>query len=166
MNYLLLYGGPVSFEVKSKLLRNLKTNIESVTPSPVLQKRIRYIFDELMSNVHEYYTQQGFSGEITSIDSHLKTDKLLEFILISTIGEADKAAFKKHIDHINSLDEAGLKAFYKEKMNKTDSEKGRAGGIGLLTIRMKSGNPIQYEFKKNKTSDIVVLKTVLNLKDE
>ncbi len=165
MNYLFSYSGPVSFQVKKQLLRNIKSNTEAIAKSPLLQKRIRYIFDEMVSNVYEYYAQHGFSGEITSIDGYLKSDNLLEFVLTSTLGKADQEPFKKHVDFINSLDEAGLKDFYKKKLNENNSDKGNAG-IGLISIRMKSGNPIEYEFKKSKSEDIVFLKTIINLKNE
>lgn len=165
MRYLFSYSGPINFKVKRQLLRNIKSNTETITTSLVLQKRIRYIFDEMVSNVYEYYTQQGFTGEITSIDGYLKPDGLLEFVLTSTLEEADIEPFKNHVDFINSLDEAGLKAFYKRKLNSIETEKGKVG-IGLISIRMKSGNPISYEFKKNKSIDTVFLKTTLNLKNE
>lgn len=165
MNYLFSYSGPVSFKIKRQLLRNIKSNTEAVTTDPLIQKRIRYIFDEMVSNVYEYYTHEGFLAEITGIDGCLKPHNHLEFILTSTIGEADKEPFKNHIDYINSLDEKGLKDLYKRKLNAVETEKGKVG-LGLLSIRMKSGNPIEYEFKNNKTGNMVFLKTVINLKNE
>ena len=165
MNYLFSYSGPVSFKIKRQLLRNIKSNTEAVTTNPAIQKRIRYIFDEMVSNVYEYYVHEGFSAEITGIDGHLKLNNQLEFVLTSTIGEADKEPFKNHIDYVNSLDEAGLKSFYKIKLNAVDTEKGKVG-LGLLSVRMKSGNPIEYEFKTTKSGNMLFLKTVINLKNE
>ncbi|MHB8403407.1 MAG: DUF6272 family protein [Bacteroidia bacterium] len=143
----------------------MKSKTDTIVKSPLLQKRIRYIFDELVSNVYEYYKQQGFSGEITSVDGYFKPNNWLEFSLISTLGKADKASLKKHIDFINSLDEAGLKDFYKKKLNEPTSAKASAG-IGLISIRMKSRNPIEYEFKKSKSDDVVFFKIIINLKNE
>ena len=162
MNYVFSYSGPVNFKVKRQLLRSIKSTTEAITLNPVIQKRIRYIFDEMVSNVYEYYARQGFSAEITGIDGNLRSDNYLEFILTSTIGEADKESFKKHIDYINSLDDAGLKDFYKRKLNEPGTNSDQVG-LGLLSIRMKSGNPITCEFKKNKSGDIVLLKTVIKL---
>lgn len=165
MNYIFSYSGPVSFQVKKQLIRNIKSSTEIIAKSPVLQKRIRYIFDEMVSNVYQYYKEHGFSGEITSIDGNLKPGNVLEFSLTSTLGKEDIESFKRHVDFINSLDEAGLKEFYKKKLNEEDTVNGNAG-IGLISIRMKSGNPIEYEFKKSKSEDVVFLKTIINLKHE
>ncbi len=165
MNYIFSYSGPVSFEVKKQLIRNIKSSTEIIAKSSVLQKRIRYIFDEMVSNVYQYYKEHNFSGEITSIDGNLKPGNVLEFSLTSTLGKNDIEPFKRHVDFINSLDEMGLKDFYKRKLNEGDSENGNAG-IGLISIRIKSGNPIEYEFKKSKSEDVVFLKTIINLKHE
>jgi|ERR1700757_1697277 len=164
MNYLFSYSGPVSFKIKRQLLRNIKSNTETVTKSILVQKRIRYVFDEILSNVYEYYKQHDFSNETTSIDGYLKPNTL-EFILNSTVTETDKEALKKHLDFINSLDETGLKKLYKARLEEKNTDKVTAG-IGLISIRIKTGNPITYEFKKTTTADTVLLKIVLNLNNE
>jgi len=165
MNYLFSYSGPISFTVKRQLLRNIKSNTEAVTKSVLIQKRIRYVFDEILSNVYEYYIQQNFPNETTGIDGYLKPNNTLEFILISAISEADEEVFKNYLNQINALDEKGLKELHKKKLKENNAQTANAG-IGLISIRIKTANPILYEFKKNKTVNSVVLKIVLNLKDE
>lgn len=164
MNYLFSYSGPVSFKIKRQLLRNIKSGTEAVTKSILIQKRIRYVFDEIISNVYEYYKQHDFSNETTSIDGYLKPN-ILEFVLNSTVTEEDKDLLKNHLDNINSLDEVGLKNLYKLRLEEKNTVKANAG-IGLISIRIKTGNPITYEFKKTTLADIVQLKIVLNLNNE
>jgi hypothetical protein len=164
MNYLFSYSGPVSFKIKRQLLRNIKSNTEIVTKSILVQKRIRYVFDEIISNVYEYYKQHDFSNETTSIDGYLKPNEL-EFVLNSTVSQADKELLKNYLDLINSSDEAGLKKLYKARLEEKNTDKANAG-IGLISIRMKTGNPITYEFKKTTNADTVLLKIVLNLNNE
>ena len=51
----------------------------------------------------------------------------------------------KHCETINSLDKEALKKFYKKQI-KSSREKGKkGGGIGLIDIVRKSGNPIYYK---------------------
>jgi hypothetical protein len=164
MNYLFSYSGPVSFKIKRQLLRNIKSGTEAVTKSTLIQKRIRYVFDEILSNVYDYYKEHNFSNETTSIDGYLKPNEL-EFVLSSTVSETDKESLKNHLDHINALDEGGLKTLYKKRLDEKNNERANAG-IGLISIRLKTGNPIHYEFKKTTLADTVLLKIVLNLSDE
>ena len=143
----------------------IKSSTERITTSMVLQKRIRYIFDELISNIYEYYQEQNFSGEITSVDGLLQSNNFLEFVLTSNIDPIDKESLKDHIDYINSLDARGLKDFYKKKLGEKEIQKNKVG-IGLISIRMKSGNPIKYEFKKSRELDVVSLKIGIALINE
>jgi hypothetical protein len=164
MNYLFSYSGPISFTVKRQLLRNIKSNTEAVTKSILIQKRIRYVFDEIISNVYQYYIQHNLPDETTSIDGYLKSNKL-EFVIHSTVTHEDKDSLKNYLDLINSLDEKGLKELYKKKLKENNPETANAG-IGLISIRLKTGGPILHAFKKTTMADSIVLKIVLNLKDE
>ena len=165
MNYLFSYSGPVSFKVKRQLLRNIKGGTEAVTKSVLVQKRIKYVFDEIISNVYEYYKQNNLSHETTTITGFLRPNRTLEFDLQSLVSEEDKDTLKNHLDTINTLDEKGLKDLYKKRLKENDAETVNAG-IGLISIRIKTGNPIAYEFKKIKTEHSLQLKIVLNLADE
>jgi len=165
MNYLFSYSGPVSFKIKRQLLRNIKGGTEAVTKSILVQKRVRYVFDEIISNVYEYYKQHNLSNETTTITGFLRPNRTLEFELQSLVSEEDKETLKNHLDNINTLDEKGLKDLYKKKIKENNADIVNAG-IGLISIRIKTGNLITYEFKKNKNEHSILLKIVLNLSDE
>ncbi|MFI5141852.1 MAG: DUF6272 family protein [Bacteroidia bacterium] len=165
MNYLFSYSGPVSFKIKRQLLRNIKGGTEAVTKSILVQKRIRYVFDEIISNVYEYYKQHNLSNETTVIIGFLRPNRTLEFELQSLVSEEDKETLKNHLDNINVLDEKDLKDLYKKRIKENNADIVNAG-IGLISIRIKTGNPITYEFKKNKNEHSVLLKIVLNLSNE
>ncbi|HKC69267.1 MAG TPA: hypothetical protein VKG26_13610, partial [Bacteroidia bacterium] len=107
MNYLFSYSGPVSFKVKRQLLRNIKGGTEAVTKSVLVQKRIKYVFDEIISNVYEYYKQNNLSHETTTVTGFLRPNRTLEFDLQSLVSEEDKDTLKNHLDTINTLDEKG-----------------------------------------------------------
>ncbi len=164
MNCLFSYSGPVSFKIKKQLLQTVKRQSNLIATTPVLQKRVRYIFDEMVSNIYEYYQQHGFANEITKLDGYLQPDEYIEFVITSTVDKEDKEFLQNHLTLVNSLDETGLKNLYKKKLNEKETEKQNAG-LGLISVRIKAGNPITYEFKKNKLLDIVILKIVVNLKN-
>lgn len=54
---------------------------------------------------------------------------------------------KEKCDYINSLDEEGLKSYYKEQ-RKAPLEEGKGGGnIGFIDIARKTGNPILVKLR-------------------
>lgn len=165
MNYLFSYSGPVNFKVKRQLLRNIKSNTEAVAKSVVAQKRVRYVFDEIISNVYEYYKQHNLDGETTTVNGFLKPNHTLEFELNSVVSENDKESLKNLIDSINALNEQELKNLYKKKIKENNADVANAG-IGLISIRLKTQTPIVYEFKQNKNQHSILLKIALNLNNE
>jgi hypothetical protein len=159
------YKGPVNFQIKKGLKHSVKKRVEIVTKSLLQQKRIHYIFDEMVSNVYEYYKKYDFYRETTSIKMHVKSQNTLEIVMSNVLGQADKKSFKGYIDFINSLNEVELRKFHRKKLNENIGLSDNAG-VGLISIRRKSGNPIEYIFKKEQTKYIIFLKTIIKLKDE
>ena len=64
------------------------------------------------------------------------------------IGNNHIAGLTKKLEHINSLDKDGLKAYYKDLIKSAEiSEKGGAG-LGFVDIARKSGSKLEYDFQK------------------
>ncbi|HXD91715.1 MAG TPA: DUF6272 family protein [Bacteroidia bacterium] len=158
------YKGPVNFQIKKELKHTVKKRIEIITKSSLEQKRIHYVFDEMVSNVYEYYKENDFYKETTSIKMYVKSQNSLEIVMSSTLGKTDKKSFKGYIDFINSLNEVELRKFHRKKLNENMGLSDN-GGIGLISIRRKSGNPIDYMLKKEQTKYVIFLKTIINLKN-
>lgn len=67
------------------------------------------------------------------------------------------------LEKINSLDKAGLKEMYRDKIRTTKiSEKGGAG-LGFIDMAKKSGNKLSFHFEKmDEIHSFFSLKIVIN----
>ena len=53
---------------------------------------------------------------------------------------------RKHLDHINSLDRIEVDIFYKHRLFDMILDKNKSAGLGLIDLKIKSGNPLIYSF--------------------
>lgn len=65
----------------------------------------------------------------------------------NVIGNAKIDRIRDRIEHLNSLDGEGLRAFYRERMRAPrDSACSRDGGLGLIEIARRASSKIEYSF--------------------
>ncbi len=88
-------------------------------------------------------------------------------VSMGNITSADnKEKLTGYVEKLNSLDEAGVKEVYLETLNNgLISEKGGAG-LGFITMRMKSKNPLGYDFKEWKEDQVFFVVTTMLNKEE
>lgn len=73
-----------------------------------------------------------------------ETDQLVKITILNRISEAEANNVVDFIDKINPLEEEQLKNKYLRTLANGQFSKKHGAGLGLITIRLKSGNPIVY----------------------
>jgi hypothetical protein len=77
-----------------------------------------------------------------------KGDDSYKIITGNVIRNSKVPGLKESLEHINSLDKAGLSSLYKQQIMEAKlSEKGGAG-LGLIDIAKKTGSKLSYQFKE------------------
>lgn len=160
---LVSFNGVLSQEQVAKLETEVESKIiESGVPKGPL-KKIFFISVETLQNmlIHGNKDMSGkqhnfFILRKNGIKTQITSANLVEAKNISTLENQMKT--------INEFeDAAALKQYYMEHLeNNQLSEKGGAG-LGFITIAMKSGNKLAYEFNKinEDTSLFLLTSTVL-----
>jgi hypothetical protein len=54
---------------------------------------------------------------------------------------------RQRLDHINSLDQQSLKAYYKERLRNAPEADSKGASIGLIEIARRAAGPIEYDVK-------------------
>lgn len=161
-NVLVSHFGVFSQNLVSSLTESVENLIISIGDKRMVVKRMFSILIEGLQNLrlHGELDSQGMQSGflILSNDEHAYS-----LILSNIIKNEDVTTISNYIDAINAYSEEELKNKYTSVLsNEFMSEKGGAG-LGLITTRIKSGNPLGYDiFPLSENQGLFVLKVTLD----
>jgi hypothetical protein len=149
-NVVLDFQGAISQDMLVGMAELIKHKFSQESGRADVVKKIFSVFIEMAQNIAHY------SAERVPLDNHptiagagiivVTNDNKTYTITSGNLVEKQSIpGIIKHCETINSLDKEALKKFYKKQI-KSSREKGKkGGGIGLIDIVRKSGNPIFYK---------------------
>jgi hypothetical protein len=114
-------------------------NIEELT-----KRKIYNVMIETLQNICKHNVTYSDSRPVFMISF---TGEHYNIISGNPLNTEKVEAIKSKLDHINSLDEEGLKQLFKEtRLKSTISDVGGAG-LGFIDMAKRSGNKIHYMFE-------------------
>lgn len=150
---LIAYKGNVTSELISNVLEVVEARMEDYSEASKIRKKVYNVLVESLQNLYHHI-------EILPPELQKQFDEKFGILVVSRVEskykistgnfiEADKVAqLKGKIDKINAMTPEELKEMYKFILNHQRlSEKG-GGGLGLVDIARKTGNPLDYNFNK------------------
>lgn len=145
---ILMYDGVLNSDTISKLESNIEERLFDLKLPKNIHKKAFFISVELLQNLllHGHKDSSGVQHQFIIIS---KTKDRLFITTSNLILNSQINKLKETLDSINSFnDPSELKTFYMSKLESGElSEKGGAG-LGFITIAMKSGNKLIYDFQK------------------
>lgn len=146
---LICFNGPFSHSIIEELGKAVKRYLESeeVRKSALLDVFSVYI--EATQNVANYANRRDRPEEERQrLNSGIVViGRQGEHYVIhcgNVVLPADGRALKARIDHLNTLDKAGLKAMYKAQVHGTPDPGGLGAGLGLIDMARKASEPLAY----------------------
>ncbi len=155
-------------ELSQSIISSIEEKVENkVTELEVAKgplKKIFFISVETLQNmlIHGHKNNQDEQHNFFILS---KNGVKMNIVSANLVSNNSIASLEKQIETINSFDdEKALKAYYLEHLeNNTISEKGGAC-LGFITIGMKSGNKLKYDFQKiNDNLSLFTLTSSVNL---
>jgi len=141
----LSYSGPVDYSRIDILLNDLKESKGFIDLDKETGRRVYAIVVECLENIIKYSAKEP-AAEL-KIQPRISVGDQNGRIIIKAgnLIEAEKTGdIVLNIDKINSLDDSALIAKLKEKINTTRKKEDKGAGLGLMLIKLKSGNNIEY----------------------
>jgi hypothetical protein len=108
-------------------------------------KRLFSILIEGLQNIRSHGYHDEFSRQI----AYVFVGKCVEnykVILGNIIRQEDQESLTHYIEKINKYGEEELKQHFLSTLSKGFNDQKKGAGLGLLTMRMKSGNLLNYSF--------------------
>ncbi len=150
---MLLFKGNINSDLLSSILKITESKLDTIQEQPKTKKRVFNILVECLQNVYHHLDERPSSTEeFEDINSAvLMLGKENDDYIIITgnfiLGERVDG-LKTRLDELNKMTREELKAKYQEVLSEEGfSEKGGAG-LGFIDILRKSGNKINYDFRK------------------
>lgn len=150
-NILLSYKGDASKDVLSSMLDILESKLKESDVSNKTKKKMYNILVECLQNLYHHTDEPDPTIEIENSSAIFMVSRQTENFKIFTgnyISSNDIEGLKERIEHINSLDLESLKAYHKEILNNGQISSKGGGGLGLIDMRRKSQNKLNFEFHK------------------
>jgi hypothetical protein len=166
---LLDYSGKFEFKTIETLVKQAKTCIEGLDCKVPVRKKIINICIECLENIHKYSVSEQEDAEfIDNFNTIVKINTTNDLITIetgNTIHNSKIESLKKRIVEINIQNREQLKEKYDKIINNNVFNDKGGAGLGLIDIALKSGNPIDFQFKPidNKIS-FFLIKVYINIK--
>ena len=139
------YTGPVDYAKINQLLIDLKQSWGFMNLDKVTGNRVYGLVVECLENIVKYSARP--SVEIRHAESTISVAKHDDLIVIkagNTV-ETDKAdKLILQISEINNLCNKGLNDMFEKQINKLMEQDETGAGLGLILMKLKSGNEISY----------------------
>jgi hypothetical protein len=146
---ILEYSGIVTFEKIDRMLDKLIEMPAFLQLTRSIQKKLYGIFVECIENI---YKNTGNGKDFLDAKNKLPYIRLGrqddKFFISSgnIISNKRIDTLKGKLDKINLMDHEGLRSAYAEIIDQESLTNEEGAGLGLITIAMRSGNKIKYNF--------------------
>ena len=150
---LMAFKGRISSELISNVLEVVESKMDEYSESSKIRKKVYNVLVESLQNLYHHIEvlpevmQKDYDDKfgILVVSRH---DDRYKISTGNFIGHDKVDVLRTKIDKINSMGKDELKDMYKFILNHQRlSEKG-GGGLGLVDIARKTGNPLDYTFEK------------------
>lgn len=139
------YTGPVDYNKIDFLLNDLKESGEFLNIDKDTGKRVYAIVVECLENIIKY-SIKNFTGKV-NLEPAINVFKRKDIITIkagNAIEAYETGELICNIDRINSQDYNALNDMFEKKINKSFDKDDKGAGLGLILMKLKSGNNISF----------------------
>ncbi|ASB49042.1 SiaB family protein kinase [Alkalitalea saponilacus] len=145
----LVYEGEVTQEITKTFTSLTEKSLSKSAESNTVQKKVFNVMVECLQNISKHADSlSDEESERRGIVMVSKGDDSYNIITGNIIKNERVPGLKESLEHINSLDKAGLSTLFKQQIKEsTISDKGGAG-LGLIDIAKKTGSKLSYQFKE------------------
>lgn len=147
---ILAYEGEFTREISNAVLAMAEKNLENSEKITSIKKKVFNVMVECIQNIVKHADENVSEGEGAIFLVGKEND---HYMVCSGnfINNTDIVKLEEKLSEINRLDKEGLKQKFKETIKDGNlNEKGGAG-LGFLDMVRKSGEKLEYSFKKVDT---------------
>lgn len=138
------YVGVLSHDLINSLAIGVENAMISSGDKKYIIKRMFAILIEGMQNI-KIHGDKDENGDQLACVLVVKKESSYKILFGNLVLETDKASLKTYVGNINNHDENELKTLYLSVLNHGYLSKKGGAGLGVITMRLKSSNKLNYK---------------------
>lgn len=144
------YRGAIHYETIGELIHKFKYQIHLLDIHTGTYKKLLLVMIESLENIMKHSAgpdnKIADNKQFDPVFSIIKNEKNYIVFSSNPVKNTVIPQLKKKLEHLNNLDQQGLKDYYKETITNGKFTKRGGAGLGLIEMAKISGNTILYEF--------------------
>ncbi len=143
---MICFNGPFSQSIIEEIGKAVKKYLETEEVPKDAMLDVFAVYIEQMQNVKNYLARTGYPAKVQNSAIMTIARRNGHYIISSgnLVEKRDMAELTKWIDTVNSLDKAGLKQLYKERIRRGLPADSSGAGVGLIDMARRSFNGLAY----------------------
>lgn len=145
-NVMLSFKGDISQDILISVGDLLKEKLSNEDAQQRVAKKVFFIFIELAQNIYRYSSERAVLDNKQIGTGALiirECDTYYTIFAGNMVGSAQARELAERCAVINQLGQEELKRLYKEQLKLPREDGQIGGGVGLISIVRKAGNPIE-----------------------
>jgi hypothetical protein len=139
------YRGNLTQSITDGILALTETNLTKANEPVKVKKRVYTILVEGLQNITRH---QDGPQDLKSFFGVEQSGEYYYITMSNIILNQNIDHLSEQLDKINNLEPEELKMFYKQALMENELSAKGGAGLGLIEMARKSGNKLQYDFKK------------------
>lgn len=161
------FKGNIDSDIINNVLDSVELKLITVNENPRLRKKVYNVLVESLQNLYHHADHAPAGYAITNPEKYgiIFMEKINDSYRITTcnfISNIRVKGLRDKIEKINGSSSDEIKELYKEILNHHEITEKGLGGLGLVDIARKTGNKLEYEFRKfDDVSSVFYLSTLV-----
>ena len=152
-NIILFYKGNIDSDVINHILDTVEEKMVAVDEQSKLRKKVYNVLVESLQNLYHHVDKVPHDFEDQTTDKYglltvKKVDNGYEIITGNFVHFENVEKLEEKIKRINRSSHEEIKELYKFILNHQRISAKGGGGLGLVDIARKTGNKLEYSFRK------------------
>ena len=142
------FSGSISYNTLSAISISIKDELNNRDNTGKELFNVYYVFIELIQNIMNYSIKRdenSGNGSGTCFVIHHQHSKKFKVCAGNIVSSEQARKIEEKLDKINSLDDVGLKAHFKEARRSGQGTHEKGGGLGFIEIARKSSGKLNYQ---------------------
>ncbi|MCB2186892.1 MAG: SiaB family protein kinase [Deltaproteobacteria bacterium] len=146
------FTGFISEKILFALGEAIKQKMALEDTEPNITKKVFSIFVEQVQNIIRYSAERISGGPETPVilSSGVITvgseGKRFFVVCGNVVNRRQEQSLRQRLEHLASLDKAGLKEYYREQLKEPPAEDSQGATLGLIEIARRSSVPVEFDF--------------------